>query len=358
MATISLCMIVKNEEKNLERCLNSVKELVDEIIIVDTGSSDKTKEIASKFTDKVYDFEWVDDFSKARNFSLSKANCDWILILDADEAISKQDFEEIKKMVNDEKEADAFTLIQRNYLNGMGLAGFVSSDKDKYHESKTAFGFQPVEIVRLFKNKNYLFEGRIHETIYNSVKSKNGKIFGSDIAIHHFGNLGDKESNKNEVYVNLLKKRLNEREFGEKTEDFICFEIARELMVLKNYDEAKTYFEKASKINEKPEYLLGISGIYLINNDLYNAEKILKKAVELDGSNPDIHNNLGVIYSEKKEYKKAIKKFERAIELNPKSADAFYNLGLVYTRMGKNNEAKYYYNKAIELNPMYKEKIN
>ena len=69
MVTFSLCMIVKNEERVLERCLNSIADLMDEIIIVDTGSTDRTKEIASNYTDKIYDFEWVNDFSKARNFS-------------------------------------------------------------------------------------------------------------------------------------------------------------------------------------------------------------------------------------------------------------------------------------------------
>ncbi|MDE5995713.1 MAG: glycosyltransferase family 2 protein, partial [Eubacterium sp.] len=90
MATISLCMIVKNEEKVLARCLESIKNAVDEIIIADTGSTDNTKEIAKKYTDKIYDFEWVDDFSKARNFSFSKASKDYIMWLDADDIISKE----------------------------------------------------------------------------------------------------------------------------------------------------------------------------------------------------------------------------------------------------------------------------
>ena len=73
MATVSLCMIVRNEEDVLGRCLESVKDIVDEIIIVDTGSTDRTKEIAGRFTNTVYDFPWIDDFSAARNFSFSKA---------------------------------------------------------------------------------------------------------------------------------------------------------------------------------------------------------------------------------------------------------------------------------------------
>ena len=86
---ISLCMIAKNEENYLEKCLNNIKNSVDEIIIVDTGSNDKTMEIAKKFTNKVYNFRWNNDFSEARNFSLKKAAKDWILMLDADESIKK-----------------------------------------------------------------------------------------------------------------------------------------------------------------------------------------------------------------------------------------------------------------------------
>ena len=78
MITISLCMIVKNEERILARCLDSVKDLVDEIIIVDTGSADATKRIAAEYTDKIYDFTWIDDFSAARNFAFSKATGDYI----------------------------------------------------------------------------------------------------------------------------------------------------------------------------------------------------------------------------------------------------------------------------------------
>ena len=83
MITISLCMIVKNEEKLLARCLDSVADLMDEIIIVDTGSTDRTKEIAARYTDKVFDFAWVNDFAAARNFAFSKASMKYIYSADA-----------------------------------------------------------------------------------------------------------------------------------------------------------------------------------------------------------------------------------------------------------------------------------
>lgn len=87
MATVSLCMIVKNEEAVLARCLRSAAPAVDEIVVVDTGSRDATKEIARRFTDRVYEFDWIDDFAAARNFSFSKASMDYCLWLDADDVL-------------------------------------------------------------------------------------------------------------------------------------------------------------------------------------------------------------------------------------------------------------------------------
>lgn len=98
MITISLCMIVRNEENGLERCLTSVRDIVDEIVIVDTGSEDRTKEIAEKCGAVVYDFEWINDFAAARNFSFSKATQEYILWLDADDIIREEDQEKFKQL--------------------------------------------------------------------------------------------------------------------------------------------------------------------------------------------------------------------------------------------------------------------
>ena len=91
-------MIVKNEEDVLARCLDCVKKFADEIIIVDTGSADKTKQVAKKYTDKLYDFSWCDDFSKARNFSFSKASMEYCMWLDADDVVEDEDIEKIQKL--------------------------------------------------------------------------------------------------------------------------------------------------------------------------------------------------------------------------------------------------------------------
>ena len=89
MISVSMCMIVKNEQDILKRCLDSYAGTYDELIIVDTGSSDNTKAIASEYTDKIYDFTWINDFSAARNFAFSKASCEYIFSADADEELDK-----------------------------------------------------------------------------------------------------------------------------------------------------------------------------------------------------------------------------------------------------------------------------
>ena len=96
MVTLSLCMIVRDEEDVLGRCLESVKDLADEIIIVDTGSNDRTKEIAAYYTDRIYDFEWCDDFSAARNFAFSKGTKDFLMWLDADDVIPGEEAERFR----------------------------------------------------------------------------------------------------------------------------------------------------------------------------------------------------------------------------------------------------------------------
>jgi len=100
MVTFSLCMIVKDEEPVLARCIQSVHGIFDEIIIVDTGSTDNTKQIARQFTKRIYNFEWVDDFAKARNFSFSKSTKDFIMWLDADDIITDENREKILQLKN------------------------------------------------------------------------------------------------------------------------------------------------------------------------------------------------------------------------------------------------------------------
>jgi len=162
MQTISLCMIVKNEGNTLEKCLDSIKDIVDEIIIVDTGSTDGTKEIARKYTDAIYDFNWIDDFSAARNFSFDKATKDYLLWLDADDILLPADhtkFMALKETLDDS--VDAFMI---KYNTGFDAQGNVT------------FSYFRERLVK--RSNQFHWYEPVHEYLETS-----GNIINSDVCI-------------------------------------------------------------------------------------------------------------------------------------------------------------------------------
>lgn len=165
MITISVCMIVKNEEAQLRQCLESLVPIADEIIIVDTGSTDRTKEIAAEFTDKIYDFLWIDDFSAARNFAFGKAAMDYIYTADADEVIDEKNialFKQIKQVLLPEIE-----IVQMHYLNLM--------------ETNTAYNSKRELRPKLFKRlRTFEWINPVHETVRLMPN-----VYDSDIEIQH-----------------------------------------------------------------------------------------------------------------------------------------------------------------------------
>ena len=163
--TISLCMIVKNEEKVLARCLDSVADLVDEIIIVDTGSTDATKEIASRYTDQVYDFAWQDDFAAARNFSFSKATKEYIYVPDADEVL-------------DEENREAFRQLKQVLLPEVEIVQMLYHTVTEYN---TVLNAEKEYRPKLFKReRNFTWIDPVHETV-----RLDPVVFDSDIVITH-----------------------------------------------------------------------------------------------------------------------------------------------------------------------------
>lgn len=366
MPTLSLCMIVKNEENFLERCLNSVKGLVDEIIIVDTGSTDKTKEIARRFTDKVFDFEWCDDFSAARNESLKHATGDWILVLDADEVIAERDHDIIRELIRDEK-SRGYILTQRNYFKsvedmtygsfkGVNVKAtqseFVSSQGDDYSESKNSVGWLPIPIVRLFRNsKTAAFSGVVHEDVSPSIK---GRIPACDVPIHHFGKLNIKIWKKKWA----LYEKLGEKKAAGEQDYYALFELGRQYLECKKMDLAKDTFKKSIALNGTFWLTwFNLGSIHLIEGNIDSACECLEKAKDLNPRAVAVYGNLGVVYVKKKAYDKAIENFLKAIQLNPNDAAAYKNLGLCYDEIGDQQKAYSCFKRAIELNPKYKETI-
>ncbi|AYD39067.1 glycosyltransferase family 2 protein [Clostridium fermenticellae] len=215
MITISLCMIVKNEENVLERCLDSVLDIVDEINIIDTGSTDNTKVIARKYTNRLFDFKWVDDFSAARNESFKKATKDYILWMDADDVVSYKDR---KKFLDIKQHLDnSVDVVSMNY----NLAF------DEY--GNVVFSSRRNRLVK--REKNFCWIGEVHE--YLNVY---GKIEASDISITHKSVYHDSDRNLS-IYQKLLKE-------GKKFSPRDNYYFANELFDHKMYTKAAVIYEQ------------------------------------------------------------------------------------------------------------------
>ncbi len=165
MGTVSLCMIVRDEEDVLGRCLDSVKDLVDEIIIVDTGSHDRTKEIARQYTEKIFDFPWIDDFSAARNFSFDKASCAYCMWLDADDILLQEDRERFKELK--EELAPEVKVVMMPYHVGFDETG------------QLTFSYYRERLVKNYRGMRW--KGPVHEVI----ETRGHRVY-ADCAVTHW----------------------------------------------------------------------------------------------------------------------------------------------------------------------------
>ena len=215
MGKLSLCMIVKNEETCLDRCLHSVKDAVDEIVIADTGSTDRTKEIARRYTDRVYDIPWENDFSAARNASMACASMPFILWLDADDVIEPAELDKLialKQSLDDGVDA-----VMMPYQYAFSPDGSVS------------LVFERERIVR--RAAGFAFEGAVHEAMAVS-----GNILHADIAVRHTGSHGERSGRRNlAIYEGILAsgRRLSPREM---------YYYARELKSARKFEQAQEAF--------------------------------------------------------------------------------------------------------------------
>lgn len=233
--TLSLCMIVKDEEEHLAKCLHSVRPVVDEMIVVDTGSNDRTKAIARVFGAQVFDHSWTGDFSAARNYSLSKATGDWILIMDADEVLSPLDFKELKGITGRKAPAAAaYSVVTRNYVNDVSMTGW-NQNTGKYPE-EAGRGWVPSTKVRLFtRSKDIAFCQPVHETVESSLLKAKVPIYSCDIVVHHYGKLAkERDLEKGDHYYRLGKEKLDADPKNRKA----LIELARQAQALGKHDEA------------------------------------------------------------------------------------------------------------------------
>ena len=283
MITVSVCMIVKNEENVLARCLDSLEGLYEELIIVDTGSTDSTREIAKKYTDKIYDFMWVGDFSKARNFSISKATMDYIYVPDADEVL-------------DEENRNRFKLLKQNLLPEIEI---VEMRYVNQLSNGTVYNFDKEYRPKLYKRlREFTFIEPVHEMV-----RLDPVVFESDIDIIHMP-----ESVHGKRDLEILER---EAERNGVLSERLTLMFAKELLMTGDSDDflvAKDYFARLAASTESGSLLKAsciiLAKTALLTKDTSTLLKYSLKDIAGDGSS-EMCSILGAFYEEEGDYEEA-----------------------------------------------------
>ena len=291
---ISLCMIVKDEEACLARCLASAKPAVHELVVVDTGSTDRTVAIANTFGAKVSQFTWNGSFADARNHGLHQARGSWVLVLDADEVIAVQDHAAIDETVRSAaKGAKAFSVLTRNYTTMIHAHGWTPND-GSYPAEERAEGWQPSCKVRLFpRDHRFRFKGEVHEMVEASLREAGVPIEQASFVIHHYGELEQDP-------VRQLDKKLRYFETGmqkltQQPDDLaaIC-ELAVQAGELGRFEEGIGLWDRV--LDKHPDYVEALfnKGYCLIGLQRYSAAlEVSRRAVELQPDHKEAVFNYG-----------------------------------------------------------------
>lgn len=340
MPTISLCMIVKNEEMNIARCLDSVTGLVDEIIVVDTGSDDRTVEIVSDYTSKIYSYPWKDDFADARNYSFSKASMDYCMWMDADDVL-------------EEEERDKFIRLKQSLPPDTDVVMM------KYHTAfdeagKPSFSYFRERVVR--NSHKYRWVGAVHEVITPS-----GRIIYSDVAICH-RKTGSGEPDRN---LRIYRKLIAEGKFLEPRQQYY---YGRELYYHKKYEEAVSVLEQFllsddGWVENKIEACSVCANCYYQLGKEQAALLALLRSMSFDLPRAELCCEIGKHFLERGNYHNAIYWYETALNI-PKSKypggfiwpDCYDYIPLLqlcvcYDRLGERQKAKEYNERAGACKP-------
>ncbi|MDH7602118.1 MAG: tetratricopeptide repeat protein, partial [Armatimonadota bacterium] len=298
---LSLCMIVRDEEGFIERCLAGAQDVVDEIVIVDTGSTDRTVEICRRFGARVYHYSWNNSYSDARNEAVKHARGEWILFLDADEVLDSESKSLIRQAV-ERPAADAYELLFYNYCSPDVCR------PDVVHR-----------VCRLYRNRpEYQFRGRIHENVAPSIQEAGGLIAELDAVVHHYGYQPDvkRQRNKQERYLSLLLAELEE-----KPDDiYVLYHLGAAYCAEGEFEKAVPHLEKLVNLvpadhTFAPQSYSRLMNAYWALGRSEDALVIADRAREAHIIHPEISFSKGNALLAQECYAEAIEAFQEAIEL-------------------------------------------
>jgi glycosyltransferase involved in cell wall biosynthesis len=291
--SVSLCMIVKDEESCLARCLASAKPVVHELVVVDTGSSDRTVAIATVFGAKVSHFQWNGSFSDARNFGLDQAGGAWILVLDADEVISTRDHDRIRQLVLDAAGTKtAWRVLTRNYTI-RHPSGWCAND-GSYPAEERGGGWFPSSKVRLFRNSRCVrFSGVVHEMVEDDAEKDGYQFRDAPFVVHHYGRLyddGEADFEKKTKYYELGLEKL-----VKSPNDLTALrELAIQAAELKRYDEAVELWDRFLALRPDTVIALFNKGYALMMQQHYlEALEVSRRVLDLEPAHKEAAFNYG-----------------------------------------------------------------
>jgi glycosyltransferase involved in cell wall biosynthesis len=341
MLPLSICIITKNEEHCLRTCLDSLKPLLSsgaQLVVTDTGSTDATYSVARTYTDHVYHFDWCDDFSAARNFCAAKAANDWILVLDADEAVQELSIQEF---------SDTLSVLPLTHTGMLTLINPTSSN---------ATTVDPV--ARLYHRRHSYYKGIIHEQLF-PIDGSSPQYAQIPLTLFHTGytdtNITTQKAQRN---LALLLKAYKDNP----SDSYTLFQLGQTYRMLDMPQDALSYFEAALALDVNPELdyvhtLVECYGYTLL--DL----KQNQKALELYGvydtfaTRADFVFLMGVIAMNNGLFEQAITEFKKAVTIphysvkGVNSYSAYYNIGVIYECLGNKEEAIANYKKCGDFAP-------
>ena len=333
---ITVCMIVKNESHLIKETLKAINRYGYELVIVDTGSEDNTKEIALSYTDKIYDFKWNYNFSDARNFALKKASNEFVLMIDADEVIVDFDTKNIEKMIT---------------LNPMVVGRISIVNEFKYNKNAS----KSIEKVsRLFSKKYYKYEGAIHEQLI-SIYNREIKKIDIPLRVLHKGYTEEEIVRKNKLNrnVSMLKAELEMN-----SEDpYLLYQLGKTYYIMEDYKSSYDCFYKAMDIDldinlEYVHELVECYGYCLLNMKKYKEALKIVNLYDMFSSSSDYIFLIGLIYMNNGMFNEACNEFIKSTQMKNGKVEgvngdlAFYNIGVIYECLGKFDYAEKYYAKC------------
>jgi tetratricopeptide (TPR) repeat protein len=349
---ISLCMIVKNEQDWIAGAVESVRSIVSEVIIVDTGSTDSTMPRAQALGAKVLQAPWTQSFAAARNVSLAAAAEPWILVLDADERIAPRDLPLIKDAARTGS-ADGYHLIQRNYVFNSRVLDWTPNSSD-YSEGSGYPGYVDNPLIRLFRNSPEMqFRGAVHEIIDPNHLPGHLRFSSIPAVIHHYGKVRNEQhvQAKQQLYLELGRKKITEDPENAKAH----LDLGIQYQELGSHAEATACFQKAFGIKRQAPALLywAISEKHLQHYE--TAASLLSSALELGLDTFEVHLELGNIYQAQKQFEAARDEYGKCRALRPDNPIAVFNYGLVLRKTSDLDGARNCYQKALSLDPEFRE---